>query len=211
MPFKLPGSRDAVTEPEDRELLGMTHSTQPAYLNLQSPADMKRHVIVVGYGRVGQEIAHAIIRRGFPCVVIDYNPARVEIARHDGCAAIQGDATHAGILQRAGIANARMVAATLPDLPSVLQVVHVARQLNPRVRVLARTHDARSIRHLKDAGAHEVVQPEFEAGLEMVRQALRSYGVSSLETQSIVGGRRLEHYAGGPPAETSSSEDSLWS
>ena len=55
------------------------------------------------------------------------------------------------------------------------------------------------------------VAAEFEAGLEMVRQALRSYGVSSLETQSIVGGRRLEHYAGEPPTEASSSEDSLWS
>ncbi|MEO5952476.1 MAG: cation:proton antiporter [Chloroflexia bacterium] len=193
------------------ELAGLdVHSAQSMSLNLQTPGDMKRHVIVAGYGRVGQEIARAIKRRGFPCVVIDYNPARVEIARQDGCVAIQGDSTHAGMLEQAGIANARMVAATLPDLPSVLQIVQVARQLNPRVRVLARTHDARSIRHLKDAGAHEVVQPEFEAGLEMLRQALRSYGVSSLETQSIVGGRRLEHYAGGPPPETSSSEDSLW-
>lgn len=194
------------------ELAGLdVHSTQSSLLDPQGIVNLRRHVIVAGYGRVGQEIARAIRRRGFPCVVIDYNRERVEMARHDGCVAIQGDSTHAGMLERAGIANARMVAATVPDLPSVLRIVEVARQLNPRVRVLARTHDARSIAHLKAAGAHEVVQPEFEAGLEMLRQALRSYGVSSLETQSIVGGRRLEHYAGGPPDETPSSEDSMWS
>jgi CPA2 family monovalent cation:H+ antiporter-2 len=144
-------------------------------------------------------------------VVIDYNPARVEIAREDGCLAIQGDATNPSVMERAGSAAARMVAVTLPDLPSALQIVQIARQHNARVRVLARTHDARAISHLKAAGAHEVVQPEFEAGLEMVRQTLRSYGVSALETQSIVGGRRQEHYAGGPPVESSASEDNPWS
>jgi CPA2 family monovalent cation:H+ antiporter-2 len=102
-----------------------------------------------------------------------------------------------------------MVAVTLPDLPSNLQITQAVRQLNTRARVLARTHDARSIARLKAAGAHEVVQPEFEAGLEMVRQALRSYGVSALETQSIVGGRRQEHYVGAPP-ETSASEENPW-
>lgn len=187
-----------------------THSVQSAAGNPHVPIDIKRHVIVCGYGRVGQEITRALKRRGFPFVVIDYNPARIEIARGEGCIAIQGDSTHEAILQRAGIESARLVTVTLPDLPSVLRVVQAARALNPKIRVLARTHDARSIPHLKGAGAHEVVQPEFEAGLEMVRHALRIYGVSSLETQSIVGGRRQEHYAGGTPSQTSASEDNLW-
>jgi CPA2 family monovalent cation:H+ antiporter-2 len=187
-----------------------SHSVQVAIRDPHPTVELRRHVIVCGYGRVGQEIARALRRRGFPCVVIDYNQARVEIAREDGCMAMQGDATHPAVLERAAIKASRMVAVTLPDLPSALQIVQTARQLNPRVRVMARTHDSRSIAHLKAAGAHEVVQPEFEAGLEMVRQALRSYGVSSLETQSIVGGRRQEHYAGDLPAETSASEESLW-
>ncbi len=177
---------------------------------VKSVSEMRRHVVVCGYGRVGQEIARALQRRGFPFVVIDYNPAGVERARGEGCVAMQGDATHEAVLERAGIGSARMVAITLPDLPSAMQVVRTTRALNSRARVLARTHDARSIAHLKQAGAHEVVQPEFEAGLEMVRQALRSYGVSALETHSIVGGRRQEHYAGGPPGETPASEETPW-
>lgn len=175
----------------------------------QRLAALKRHVIICGYGRVGQEIARALQRRGFAFVVIDFSPARVEDAREEGCLAIQGDSTIPAVLERAGVSAARMVAVTLPDLPSAEQVVRIVKGSNPKVMVLARTHDARTIPYLKAAGADEVIQPEFEAGLEMVRQALRSYGVSSLETQSIMGGRRQEHYSN--PQSRGSSEESIWS
>jgi len=163
---------------------------------LEELSSLKRHVIVCGYGRVGHEVSRALNRRGFPFVTIDFNHAKVEEAREEGYLLIQGDATYPPTLERAGIHSAKLLVVTLPDLPSVEQVIRVGKALNPRIRVLARTHDARFIRHLKDAGADEVIQPEFEAGLEMVRQSLRNYGVSSLETQSITGGRRLEHYRG---------------
>ena len=159
-------------------------------------ASLKRHVIVCGYGRVGHEVSRALSRRGFPFVTIDFNHAKVEEAREEGYPMIQGDATSPPALVRAGIDSARLLVVTLPDLPSVEQVIRIGKSLNPRIRVLARTHEARFIHSLREAGADEVIQPEFEAGLEMVRQALRNYGVSSMETQSITGGRRLEHYRG---------------
>jgi CPA2 family monovalent cation:H+ antiporter-2 len=159
-------------------------------------ADLKRHVIVCGYGRVGHEVARALSRRNFPFVVIDFNPGKVEEGRDEGFLFIQGDATNPAVLERAGIRAAKLLAVTAPDLPSVEQIIRVGKSINPSVRVLARTHDARTIARLKAAGAYEVIQPEFEAGLEMVRQALRNYGVSALETQSVTGGRRLEHYRG---------------
>ncbi|HKP51796.1 MAG TPA: cation:proton antiporter [Chloroflexia bacterium] len=163
---------------------------------LDELSNLKRHVIVCGYGRVGHEVSRALSRRGFPFVTIDFNHGKVEEAREEGYLLIQGDATSPPTLERAGIHSAKLLVVTLPDLPSVEQVIRVGKALNPRIRVLARTHDARFIPHLKRAGADEVIQPEFEAGLEMVRQSLRNYGVSSLETQSITGGRRLEHYRG---------------
>jgi CPA2 family monovalent cation:H+ antiporter-2 len=176
----------------------------------QRLAALRRHVIVCGFGRVGQEISRALQRRGFHFVVIDYNPRRVADARRDGYLCIQADATNPGVLMRAGLRNARMIAVTLPDLPSAEQVVRAARSISTRARIVVRTHDARNINYLKQAGAHEVVQPEFEAGLEMVRQALRSFGVSALETQGLLGGRRQEHYGGGT-AEQPSSDEGPWS
>ena len=175
----------------------------------QRLAALRRHVIVCGFGRVGQEISRAVHRRGFQFVVIDYNPRRVADARRAGYLVIQADATYPGVLARAGLRHARMIAVTLPDLPSAEAVVRAARSVSTRARIVVRTHDARNINYLKQAGAHEVVQPEFEAGLEMVRQALRSFGVSALETQGLLGGRRQEHYGGGT-AEQPSSDEGPW-
>jgi CPA2 family monovalent cation:H+ antiporter-2 len=157
---------------------------------------LKRHVIVCGYGRVGREVARALARRGFPFVIVDYSPLKVEEGREEGFIAVQGDATHPAVMHRAGIDEAKMLIVTVPDLPSAEAITRAARNLNRRIRILVRTHDARTISPLKAAGADEVIQPEFEAGLEMVRQALRNYGVSSLETQTITAGRRREHYTG---------------
>jgi CPA2 family monovalent cation:H+ antiporter-2 len=190
-------------------------SAAPAQTSVPSPEQrldsLKRHVVIVGFGRVGREVARALNRRGFPFVAIDYSAAKVEEGRKHGYLCIQGDATNPGVLERAGLANARMLIITLPDLPSNEQIIRIARNINPRIRILARASDPRSIRHLKEAGAHEVVQPEFEAGLELVRQALRNYGVSSLETQAITGGRRQEHYGQGTSGTGAFEEDSSWS
>lgn len=168
----------------------------PAPGEAEQLENLKRHVIVCGYGRVGREVARALIRRGFHFVIVDYNPVRIEEARREGCLAIQGDATNPTTQARAGLPLARMLVVALPDLASAELVTRAARALNPRLEILTRTNDARAIPRLKAAGATEVIQPEFEAGMEMVRQALRKYGVSSLETQSILSGRRQEHYTG---------------
>lgn len=158
-------------------------------------ANQKRHVIICGYGRLGRELARTLERRGFPFVIIDYNVGRVEEAHDDGYLCIRGDATNTATLERAGISLARILAAVLPDLPSAEQVIRTGKSVNPKIYVIARTGDPRAIPHLKEAGADEVIQPEFEAGLELVRATLRKIGVSSLETQAIVGGRRQDHYS----------------
>jgi monovalent cation:H+ antiporter-2, CPA2 family len=201
-----------IVRPIARPLLRGSGVAPPAADSAEARlAALTRHVVICGYGRVGQEVSRALSKRNFPFVVIDYSPGRVEQCRREGNLCLQGDATNPAVLERGRLRSARMLIITLPDLPSAEQVVRLARQVGGRVRILARTHDARTIPHLKGAGAHEIVQPEFEAGLEMVRQALRSFGVSSLETQSIVGGRRQEHYEGAiPRTEHSASEDTPW-
>lgn len=157
---------------------------------------LKDHVIVCGYGRVGREVTHVLHERGVPSLTIDYTPARVEQATEDGVLCVQGDATYPSTLERVGIGRARMLLVTLPDLPSTETVVRYAREMNPKVDIVARTSEIRAIAHLKQAGANTFIQPEFEAGVEMVRQVLRKYGVSPLETHSILGSHRQYHYKG---------------
>jgi CPA2 family monovalent cation:H+ antiporter-2 len=198
----IPGMRQVPGTMAGWQLLSPSELEQEPDAEEVQLGGLKRHVIVCGYGRVGHEVSRALQRRDFPFVTIDYNAGKSQDAREEGFLIIEGDATNPAVLERAGVARASLLVVTLPDLTSVEQIVRVGRQMNPRIRIIGRAHDARFIPRLKAAGANEVVQPEFEAGMEMLRQALRNYGVSSMETQSITSSRRTEHYEGrpqGPP------------
>jgi CPA2 family monovalent cation:H+ antiporter-2 len=178
---------------------------------------LRRHVIVCGFGRVGQEVTRALRHRDLPFVIIDYSPGRIEECHTQGYLCIQGDATDPKTLERAGAVRAIMVAVTIPDPVSAEQIILAVRRLGPKIDIIARTHDARAIPYLKAAGATNVIQPEFDAGLEMMRQALRKYGVSSLEAQAMLGTRRQEHYRSAPvrdyykgEIERDYSDDPFW-
>jgi CPA2 family monovalent cation:H+ antiporter-2 len=173
-------------------------------------AALRRHVVLCGFGRVGREVARVLEDRPFPFVVIEYNPRRVEEARALGYLAIQGDATDPPTLERAGIAGAYILVVAVPDLAGAEQIVRQANALNNRVYTIARSTDTRAIPHLMRAGADQVLQPEFETGLEIIRQVWRKYGVSSIETQSMLGGQRRRHYSG-EITEHDYTDDPFWS
>lgn len=173
-------------------------------------ADLRRHVVVCGFGRVGREVARVLEDRPFPFVIIEYNPGRVAQARSLGYLAIQGDATDPPTLERARIAGAYILVVAVPDLASAELIVRNGRALSKRTYIIARSTDTRAIPHLKRAGADQVLQPEFETGLEIIRQVWRKYGVSSIETQSMLGGQRRRHYSG-EITEHDYTDDPFWS
>ena len=173
-------------------------------------AALRRHVIVCGFGRVGREVARVLEDRPFPFVVIEYNPRRVEEARSLGYLAIQGDATDPPTLERAGMSGAYILVVAVPDLVSAEQIVRQGKALNRRVYTIARSTDTRAIPHLMRAGADQGLQPEFETGREIIRQVWRKYGVSSIETQSMIGGQRRRHYSG-EITEHDYTDDPFWS
>lgn len=171
---------------------------------------LRRHVVLCGFGRVGREVARVLSERPFPFVIIEYNPRRVEEARAQGYLAIQGDATDPPTLERAGIARAYILVVAVADLVSAEQIVRHARTASKRLYIIARGPDSRAIPHLQRAGADQVLQPEFETGLEVIRQVWRKYGVSSIETQSMMGGQRRRHYSG-EITEHDYTDDPFWS
>ena len=154
----------------------------------------RRHVIVCGYGRVGRVLGEALERRGLKFVVVDINPAVVRDLQRRGYDAFYGDAATETLLRRAGVEEARAIAVATPDLTVALGTVRTARRLNARIDIITRANVADEVELLRGVGATEVVQPEFEAGLEFVRHVLRRQGVSSRETQALVGRRRATFY-----------------
>jgi CPA2 family monovalent cation:H+ antiporter-2 len=155
---------------------------------------VQRHAVVCGYGRVGQQLVDALERRNVPFVVIEYNPSQVSELRGRGVPVIFGDASNPGVLDHAQLDSARLVAALVPDPGATELIVRRARAQNPRVDIVARARDAEQIERLRELGAREVVQPEFEAGVEVIRHALQSFGVSGTELSIAIAGRRRTFY-----------------
>jgi len=157
-------------------------------------AEGTARVLLCGHGRVGRRIGDALAAFNIPFTVIDYDPTRVRALQERGLPAIYGDATALTVLARAGAAQAAYVVLALPDPVDVRTALHHLRQLNPAVRALARVHHDRLIDDAYQAGAEEVVQPELEASLEMMRHTLLSLDCDPTPVQRYIDGIRAGHY-----------------
>jgi CPA2 family monovalent cation:H+ antiporter-2 len=152
------------------------------------------HVVICGFGRVGAEIGAALDRWDQAYSVIELNPAIVRDLRERGIDALYGDAASRAELQSAGVPTARTVAVTTPDLLATEAVIRNARALNPAIHVIVRAPGTGDVSGLSARGADEVVQPEFEAGLEFVRQVLGWQGIDVEMTDDLVSERRQTVY-----------------
>jgi CPA2 family monovalent cation:H+ antiporter-2 len=159
-------------------------------------AGLRRHVVICGFGRVARELADALERRRFRYVVISYEPAAVRELRARGVPAIYGDAANPQVLEHAGLDAAILLAVLVPDRATAEAVTRFARAYGPRLDIVARAEAADDVAHLREAGATEVVQPEFEAGVEVIRHSLGRLGVSGTELQNITAARRTSFYGG---------------
>jgi CPA2 family monovalent cation:H+ antiporter-2 len=153
-----------------------------------------RHTIVCGYGRLGIELVGALTRRGFSCVVVDNDPASVREAVGDGVAAIYGDAGNPEILRRVGIDRARVLAVAISDPFATEAAVQMGRRANQRLDIVARARSREQMHRLRELGATEVIQPEFEAGLELIRHVMHVHGLDQRQVGAIVQRRREMYY-----------------
>jgi len=152
------------------------------------------HIIIAGYGRVGSYTAQVLARLKLPCTIIELDQPGTERAREAGLPIIYGDATSPVVLEAAGIRSARLLLVTVPAALDVELVVERAQRLNPALPIVARAARLGQVERLRARGVHEVVQPEFEAGLEMVRQALLHFEMPALEIHRFTDAVRDELY-----------------
>jgi CPA2 family monovalent cation:H+ antiporter-2 len=167
--------------------------------------ELHDHVIVAGYGRVGAAAAAVMRRVGLHFVIVELDQRTVERCKADGLPVIYGDATSEIILEAAGVKHARLLLLTLPDAVDALLVAQRVRQMNPDLNIIARAVHGEQLHDLQNLGVHEVVLPEFEAGLEMVRQVLVHYKVAlsdiqrfSYEVHQELYAPLYEHVTSGP-------------
>lgn len=165
-----------------------------ATINLPTTG-LREHVVIAGGGRVGQHVAHVLQRLGTAFVLIEIDYHRVREAKDKGFPVIYGDAAQEVVLEAAGVRRARLVLVTTPALIVTRAVVEQVRRLNPTVHIVARAEGVEAMERLHEQGVYEVVQPEFEAGLEITRQALLHLGFPPTEIQHFTDAVRQELYA----------------
>lgn len=129
------------------------------------------HVIICGYGRIGQSLAQDLKASGKEFVVLDRGDSRLESARTHGFLALQGDATDEDVLRQAGIERARALTTVLPDDAANVFITLSARSLNKNLTIIARGEIPSTERKLVQAGADRVVLPAH-IGAERIAELL---------------------------------------
>jgi len=153
-------------------------------------ADLRRHAVILGYGRVGRAVARVLESRGFAWVAVDGDYEVARDARVGGARVIYGDAGAPSVLDRARIQQCHAVVVAIPDALATRQAVIYARSRNSRIEIVARAHSEAEEAELRRLGVARVVVAEREVGNELVRHALRRFGVSDREAAAIMESRR---------------------
>jgi monovalent cation:H+ antiporter-2, CPA2 family len=152
------------------------------------------HVIVVGYGLNGQNLARVLKEVGIPYRVLEMDPDLVRSAKAGGEPIAFGDGTRPEILQQVGIENARVLVVAISDPAATARLVSQARRLRTDLYIIVRTRYVAEIDRLYRLGANQVIPEEFETSVEIFARVLQEYhiprNVISLQVDLI----RKEHY-----------------
>ncbi len=158
------------------------------------PQTICNHVVVAGYGRVGQVLVRVLRDRHYTVLVIENSEAAVRSLRQEKIPYIFGDADSELVLEKAHLDKAKAIAIALPDPSSTRILIKLATKINSHIDIVARSHSDKEIDLLTQLGAAEVVQPEFEAALEMGRQILGTLGEDEQKTANVIQEIRTDRY-----------------
>jgi CPA2 family monovalent cation:H+ antiporter-2 len=152
---------------------------------------LRGHAVICGYGRVGRLISSALARRGFEYIVITDDRRQVDRLRAAGVPAVFGDAANPELLVHAGLPVARVVVVALRDPHASRIISERARELNPNVALIVRTHNEDEAMRLRDDDPRvQPVYSELELAVQMTRYTLRRFGISMNEAELIAQGLR---------------------
>ncbi len=152
------------------------------------------HVIIVGYGVNGKNLARALKNLKIGYVVIETNPFTVKKEGKKGQHILFGDASKQEVLAHAHISNARGMVVAISDAAASRRVAALARQLNPSLHIIVRTRYILEVEPLYKLGANEVIPEEFETSIEILSRVLRNYMVPHAEIERCITEARSDGY-----------------
>lgn len=158
------------------------------------PAPLAKHVVIIGGGVVGRYVARVLASFEIPHTVIEFDYKTTTQLRDSGVPVVFGDASRPTILEAAGISDARLVVITTTNDKILPMMVSEIKALSRDISVVVRVEEVEDIDTLSSLTIDEIVQPQLEVGLEMVRQSLVALGMSESRVFSLLGQLREERY-----------------
>ena len=161
---------------------------------LPEQAELENHVIICGFGRIGQTVSRFLKQEKIDFVAIDIDPLRTTKAREAGENVLFGSSSQAELLEAAHLDKARLVVIAFGEDKKSIEITQKVRSLAPNVPILVRTRNDAQLDALKDAGANEVVPESLEGSLMLVSQVLSLTGVPFARIVRHVQKERKNHY-----------------
>jgi CPA2 family monovalent cation:H+ antiporter-2 len=147
---------------------------------------LRNHAILIGHGRVGGTITPVLNRESLPYLVVERDRRRFEALRAQGVPVVLGDASAPGVLEQAGVAAARLLIVATPDSFIARRAVEIAREHNPSVDIVVRTHSHEELQRLRAAHSGGIIMGEQELARAMLHYALRHFGVPPERARMLV-------------------------
>jgi CPA2 family monovalent cation:H+ antiporter-2 len=155
---------------------------------------LSNHVVVIGYGRVGRHIVNVLSRLDVPRLVVESDAEKVEELGAQGAPTLYGDAGNSEVLSHAGLERARLLVVTIPDEAATGVIVAAARDRAPDLPIIVRAATDAGVERLASLGARQVIHPELEGGLQIVRRTLLQLGFSLSKVQEYSDAVRGDYY-----------------
>lgn len=142
------------------------------------------HIVIVGYGLAGRQLAASCRRDGVKFIAIEMNPETVKKEYQKGTDIMYGDASSIEVLEHAHLDTARAIAVTVPDPVAVRKIVETARKEHPSLHIVARTRYALELGPLKKLGANAVISEEIESANTLVAEVMGRFQTAGVEAKS---------------------------
>ena len=158
------------------------------------PAKVRDHLIIVGFGLNGENLARAAKMAGIPYLIIEMNPQTVRRERRRGEPIYHGDAGQQEMLHYVNIQEARIIVVVISDPWACRRITTLARKENPRTFILVRTRFLAEMERLYSLGANEVIPEEFETSIEIFSRVMAKYLIPRNEIEDFVAVTRAGGY-----------------
>ena len=155
---------------------------------------IKDHIIIIGYGLIGRNVAQAARKATIPHIIIEMNPKTVKNEQVKGQPIFYGDATYPHVLKHANIKHARTIILAINDPHATRHITGIVKRLNTKVYLIARTRYTQEMKALYELGADEVIPEEFETSVEIFTRVLTRYLVPRDEIESLIAELRSDGY-----------------